>query len=258
MSELIRTFDLMNGEGESYTLTVAYKYNGFLSTASGLGFNKSPKYQKIGNEYEELTSDINQSTIDGEIRFFNPHAYQAFSRFALFCQSPKMTLYYRIPTGLFKKDGSITKIEKSEGGDNLKCKIQFTATTLWYKEFELDTSGNTMSISSDSVVESPCHIKFTPTNTITALSWSQSLDNNVIVTGTLNNISVSPSESLHIRTDTNPYQIYKISNGSKVDLYSKSDFSTSRFILLEKGLNVITFSTSGDIEIEGKTLYETV
>ena len=106
---MIRTFNLMNSEGVAHTLTIANKYNGFLSTVDGLGYEEAPEYQQIGNNYDRLMDNINQGVISGIIQFFNPYEYQAFSRFALFCQDKKLTLYYRTPTGLYKRDGSITK-----------------------------------------------------------------------------------------------------------------------------------------------------
>jgi len=46
---MIRTFNLMNSEGVAHTLTIANKYNGFLSTVDGLGYEEAPEYQQIGN-----------------------------------------------------------------------------------------------------------------------------------------------------------------------------------------------------------------
>lgn len=253
---MIRTFNLMNSEGAAYTLTIANKYNGFLSTVDGLGYEEAPEYQQIGNNYDRLMDNINQGVISGIIQFFNPYEYQAYSRFALFCQDKKLTLYYRTPTGLYKRDGSITKIEKSEGKDSLKVKIEFTATSLWYQEIEQTASGTSITIISESAIESPCHVTFKPSAAITALTWSHAIDGVTKITGGLTGISVSTSQTLHIRTDTNPYKIYR--NTEATNYYSKSDFSKKRFILLGKGTNVITFNTSGTIGVEGRILYETV
>ena len=46
---MIRTFDLLNSEGQAYTLTISHRYTGFLTTAEGLGFENSPEYVRIGN-----------------------------------------------------------------------------------------------------------------------------------------------------------------------------------------------------------------
>ncbi len=115
----MRQFNLVNGEGQVYTLTVSNKYTGFLATADGLGYEKSNEYQKIGSSFIQLTDSIIQKVISGVVYFFQPYAYQEFSKFALFCQSKDLTLYYRTPTGEYRKDGSITKIEKSEGAKRL-------------------------------------------------------------------------------------------------------------------------------------------
>lgn len=254
----IRQFDLINSEGEVYTLTVANNYTGFLTTVEGLGYDHSPEYQKVGSEYERLTDGINQKTIAGVIRFSDPYSYQNFSKFALFCQDKDLTLCYRTPTGLFKRNGEVSKIEKSEGGDCLKAKIEFVCSSLWYKEYDL-TAANASSISviSDSLIESPCHVLITPSAAITSASWTTYIDEVTDITGALSSIEVGTSETLHIRTDTNPYRIYKSGN-TETDLYSKSDFSKKRFMLIKKGVNRITFGFTGNIGIEGKILYETV
>ena len=301
MSIEIRQFNLINGEGETYTLTVSNKYTGFLGIVDGLGYEKSPEYQKIGTEYEQLTNTINQGVIAGTIQFFQPYAYQEFTRFARFCQDNDLTLYYQIPTGLFLKKGSITKIDKSEGNDSLRVKVEFTPKTLWYQEIEQkstqafngaiqhqeevtdpDTGVTTIqyvisgysfefdgvSVISDSNIESPCHFAIKMPAYTGNLTWTQEVDGTQVMTGTLSNITLSDGDVLHIRTDTNPYRIYKESSqGVQTDLYSKSDFSTKRFPFIYKGVNTLDVSQvtladiSGDdnyLSIEGKILYETV
>lgn len=260
MNTAIRQFNLIDSEGQAYTLTVANRYTGFLTSASGLGYEKTSDYQKIGNDYEPLTDNINQGVISGVIRFFNPHAYQFFSKFALFCQDKNLTLLYRTPTGEYRRKGSITKIEKSEGEDLLKVKIDFTATSLWYQELKRKTNAAALSVKSESVIESPCCLSFTGvTKSNATLAWSQSLNNTSIMTGELDGVTIAATDTVYIRTDTNPYQIYKVSSGgTKTDLYGKSDFGTKRFPMLYKGVNVFTVTGATEISIEGRVLYETV
>ena len=277
MSLEIRQFNLINSKREIYTLTIPDKYTGFMTTADGLGYEKSPEYQKIGNEFTQLTSSINQSVITGVIQFFQPHAYQNFTAFAAFCQDDDLTLYYRTPTGEFKKKGSVTKIDKSEGTDSLKVRITFTAETLWFNEIHRATSGgytqdnvtwSVVSVNSDSLIESPCHIwaSVPQGQTLTEVEWryfhnpADAYSDDYDINGVLSDITLEPGDTLHIRTDTNPYRIYKTdSNGVETDLYAKSDFSTKRFINLQKGINLVKFRGNFLSQgIEGRILHETV
>ncbi|MCR5098755.1 MAG: hypothetical protein K6B14_07400 [Lachnospiraceae bacterium] len=260
MSIEIRQFNLVNSEGETYTLTLSNKYTGFLGVVDGLGYEKSPEYQRIGSELVQLTDLINQKVISGTVQFFQPHAYQEFTRFAWFCQDNDLTLYYQIPTGLFLKKGSITKIEKSEGSDSLKVKIDFTPKTLWYREIKRDIAAASLMIISESAIESPCCLSFKGvTVTENDFSWSQKVDNTTIMTGTLKDVTIAATDTVYVRTDTNPYQIYKIdAENVKTDLYAMSDFSTSRFPLLYKGNNEFIVTGASEITVEGRELFETV
>ena len=260
MSIEIRQFNLINGGGETYTLTVSNKYTGFLGVVDGLGYEKSPEYQKVGNEYTQLTDTINQGVISGVIVFFQPHAYQNFTKFARFCQSDDLTLCYQIPTGLFMKKGSVTKIEKSEGNDSLKVKINFTPRTLWYQDISAEIADSSLTIHSDSLVESPCCLSFSGVAvTDSTLEWSQEVNGVEIMTGALGGVTIDATDTVYIRTDTNPYQIYKVdSENVKTDLYAKSDFSTARFPLLYMGENEFIITGASSIKVEGKLLYETV
>lgn len=255
----MRTFNLVNGEGQVYTLTVSNKYTGFLATADGLGYEKSNEYQKIGSSFTQLTDSISQKVISGVVYFFQPYAYQEFSKFALFCQSKDLTLYYRTPTGEYRKDGSITKIEKSEGADSLKVKIEFTPVSLWYQSFKEVSTNGSIKIYSESQIESPCCLSFKGiTKNNETLAWSQNHDDVEIMTGELDNVTIAATDTVYIRTDTNPYKIYKMSQGVEGDLYGKSDFATKRFPILYKGVNEIIVTGASEITVEGKILYETV
>lgn len=260
MSMEIRQFNIENSEGEVYTLTVSNKYTGFFGVVDGLGYEKKPEYQKVGNEYIQLTDPINQKIISGTIQFFQPHAYQAFTKFAQFCQDNDLTLYYQIPTGLYMKKGSVTKIEKSEGADSLKVKIDFTPKTLWYQNISRTVNTSPLNIMSDSLIESPCCLSFKGVTVDNGtLEWSQEVNGNEIMTGALNNVTIEPTDTVFIRTDTNPYQIYKVdAEETKTDLYEKSDFSTDRFPMLYKGENQFTVTGATKITVEGHELYETV
>ena len=256
----MREFNLINGEGKTYRLTVSNTYTGFLGAVDGLGYKRSPEYQKIGTDYEEISDSIEQSVINGQIIFFQPHAYQDFTSFAMFCQNKDLTLYYQIPTGTFLRKGSVTKIEKSEGGNELRAKIEFTAKSLWYQEIEETIEDDELTVSMNTLIDSPCCLSFTGiTRSNATLAWTQKLDNVQIMTGELDGVTIVATDTVYIRTDTNPYQIYKVSSGgTKTDLYDKSDFGTKRFPYLQKGENTFIVTGASKLTVQGRILYETV
>lgn len=260
MSIGIRQFNLENSEGEVYTLTVSNKYTGFMTMADGLGYEMSPDYQKVGTEYERLADNINQGIISGSIHFFQPYAYREFSKFALFCQDKDLKLYYRTPTGQFKRNGMISKIERSEGSDSLNVKVTFTATSLWYQEFKESVSDDSITVISESALDSLCEISFKGlTITNGDLEWSQKLNNTQVMSGKLSGVTIAATDTVYIRTDKNPYEIYKVNSGGvRTDLYSKSDFSTKRFPLIYKGVNEFIVTGASEIVIKGRILYEAV
>lgn len=251
-----RTFDLINNDGVAYTLTYVDSFTGFMYGVNGLGTEHKATYQKIGDEYALTRDEINQGKISGSIFFMSAYPYQEYLRFSNFCQDNQLQLHYRTPAGDFYRDGTVSKIEKNENGGAMKVKVVFTCSSLWYKDISNTATGNIIEINSESSKESPCHISFKPSSTITALSWAQSVDGVSVITGGLSSINVTDTQTIHIRTDTNPYKIYR--DTESTNYYSKSDFSTGRFVLLKKGVNTLSFSVNGTIEIEGRILYETV
>lgn len=260
MSIEIRQFNLVNSEGQTYTLTVANKYTGFLGEVDGLGYERDNDYKKLGDEYVKVTSGSKQSVIEGVIQFFQPRAYQEFTAFARFCDDKELILYYQIPTGTYLKKGEVTKIEKSEGADSLKVKIIYTANTMWYQQIEAEIADDSLTVMSDSKKESPCCLAVTGlTVDNSSVSWVQSVNDVVTMTGALDEVTLASTDTLYIRTDTNPYRIYKTdSNNVETDLYGKSDFSTGRFPFLYKGENVFTITGASNIAVKGLILYETV
>lgn len=256
MSIEIRQFNLVNSAGQTYTLTVANKYTGFLGEVDGLGYERDNEYQQIGDRFLRISENTKQGVINGIIQFFQPRAYQEFTAFARFCDDKDLTLYYQIPTGTFLKGGEVTKIEKSEGDDSLKVKIEFTSTTLWYQDMDISVSDDSITVISDSKKECPCCLSFSG---VTTASWVQSVNGVQVMTGALENVTFAETDTIYIRTDTDPYKIYKVDENDVVtDLYEYSDFSTSRFPLLYEGENVFTITGAANISVKGQSLYETV
>ncbi len=261
-----RQFNLVNSLGETYRLTIAARYGAaFIHDITEMGSESSSEFQQIGNQFGIISDRINQKNITGVIRFFQPRAYENYAKFILFAQHKPLMLYYRTPAGEFWRDGIITKIDKSENADVLQATIKFSATSLWYQHFEIDGT-TSAEINSESVNQSGCHI--TITGAMAAPAWAQTIDGETVITGALedktvdgNTVSaaISAGESLHIRTDTMPYQIYKIDgNEDRTDMYINSDWSTERFCLIGYGDNEISCAGAESIKVEGRIEYETI
>ena len=252
----MRQFSLSNKSGEVYRLN---DLKWFFHNPGGLGFSRNMTFQKIGNNYEILQDGYNQEAVTGEIRFKSDSvsdAYHKYSAFARFIQDTPLVLHYRVTDREYLLDVIVSSVDKSEinVSSGMNVKITIMPLSLWYQKIEQSASGTFISVDSDSAIESPCHVAITPASAITALTWSQTVDGVTAITGGLSGMS-SSAAAIHIRTDTNPYRIYR---GTSTNVYSKSDFSKKRFILLQKGVNVITFNVSGTITLEGRVLYETV
>lgn len=263
-----RQFNLINSLGETYRLTLTERYGaGFLYDVTGLGSEEETSYQRVGNRFGILTDKINQKTITGAISFSQPRAYESYTKFGLFCQHKPLKLYYRTPAGEFWRDGIISAIEKSENADSLKATVSFEATSLWYRTFEIEGT-TSASIMSESATDAGCHITITAGEVMQSPSWNQSLNGTTIVTGVLETKTIDGSvespkliagETLHIRTDTIPYEIYRINQyGTRKDLYPNSKWDTGRFCLIGYGENIISCASASSIKVEGRIEYETI
>lgn len=252
----MRQFALINSIGETYELN---DVRNFFHDPNGLGFLRNSDYIKLGDRYEMTRDSFEQAAPTGSICFKDEKsstAYDKYAKFTRFIQNIPLTLVYRsdsnhyidvIPESIGK-----TEITKPLG---LDISIGFRALSLWYDKIE--KSGSTsVEILSDSAQESPCDIAIT--GPVTNPIWTQNLNGAQISSGKVT-ATISSGEILHIRTDTNPYRIYKVGSGGTVtDLYASSDFSTSRFIYLKSGKNVIACSGASAIKVSGRILHETV
>jgi len=258
----MRQFSLKNNTGEVYRLN---SFDNFFHEPSGLGFERNATFQKIGSRYEIIQDGFNQTPIKGQIMFksgVTVSAYNRYLQFRNFLQQIPLTLVYRIPGGEFLLDCVPGAVEKSEINSSLGMDvgIELIPLSMWYQDIKKSNNGASVSIISDSLIESPCCLSFSGVTKSNAnLSWSQSVGGVTVTSGTLTGVTIASTDTTYVRTDTNPYQIYKVSSGgTKTDLYGKSNFSTKRFPLLMKGSNTFTVSGASLITIEGKILYETV
>lgn len=251
----MRQFALTNNVGESYELN---DLRNFFHDPNGLGFVRNSAYVKLGDQYEILSDSFEQGAPTGIICFKDEKqssAYAKYAEFSRFMQKIPLTLIYRSDKDhrIRVVPESVTKSEISKPL-GLEISITFRALSLWYDQVE--KSGVTsVSIQSGSVRESPVHIAIK--GPINNPIWTHNLNGTEIATGKVT-ATIASGQWLHVRTDTNPYQIYREVSGTITDIYADSDFSTQRFMHLREGLNTFTCPGASEIIVTGEEWYETV
>lgn len=262
----MRQFSLTNKSGETYILN---SLDNFFHDPEGLGFSRNTQYQRVGNNYEILKDNFNQMVIGGSIMFKNEHdnpAYNKYLKFANFLQAIPLVLHYRAARGdEYKIDVIPSEVNKTEitSALGLDVGVSLTTTSLWYRDISETKSGNIVYLVSDSAIESPCHIIFnglTIDNSSFLWDWRTTEESSPHF-GTITGVSIASTDTLHIRTDVNPYTIYKLSSSNvKTDLYNKSSFSTERFPFIRKGRNMIytNYGNPSSVTVNARIYYETV
>lgn len=257
----MRQFNLKNSIGEEYRLNSS---DNFFHTPEGLGFRRNATLQKLGTTYRIIRDGFSQTPITGQIMFKSDaqaSAYKRYLQFKNFLQEIPLTLVYRIPGGEFCMDCLPSTVEKTEINSALGMNIgiELTPLTMWYQEASQSANGTSVTVVSDSLNESPCTLSFSGVVKSNAnLTWTQTVNGSTVMTGTLKSVTIGATDTVIVRTDTDPYQIYKDSNGTYTGLYQFSDFTTKRFPFIQKGVNVFTVADATKISVKGWILYETV
>lgn len=277
----MRTFKLIDKDGNQYNITT--KNSIFFYGIDGLGYSNDAKFQRIEDRYAVLSNVIKQGVVKGTIRFWQPGAEQAYFDFAQFCQNEPIQMEYNPGHGIFKRDGLITQITRSDGkGDSLEVEIEFSAQTPWYKiisqhndghitggkvyDYEYDYTysaavANTVSVDSDSFQSSP--VKLIIYGPATNPAWRYYLNNILQVSGKING-SVLANHKLIIDTTSIPYSIKQFDMlGNEVsDMYQQSDFSTDRFVRFGRGRNTVSVTADNtnvlNVGVEAQIEYATV
>ncbi len=277
----MRTFRLYDNDGNRYNLTS--RDHLFFYAIDGLGFEQSAEFQRIEDRFALLESHIEQATIEGTIKFWQPEAELQYFNFAQFCQNQPIMMDYNNNYGTYSRRGIITKIERGDGdGNELLIKIQFKAQTPWYKEIieynpgtesggkvynysydytYLKGGKNTITIDSDSYQSSP--VKLVVIGPAINPSWRHYLNGELVTEGKINGI-IGPDNRLIVDTTTIPYRIIQVDALGQLvsDLYQQSDFSTYRFVRFGHGRNTVTFSAdeSNDLNVgvEAQIEYATI
>lgn len=281
MGSAMRTFRLYDNDGNRYNLTS--RDHLFFYAIDGLGFEQSAEFQRIEDRFALLESHIEQATIEGTIKFWQPEAELQYFNFAQFCQNQPIMMDYNNNYGTYSRRGIITKIERGDGdGNELLIKIQFKAQTPWFKEIieynpgtesggkvynysydytYLKGGKNTITIDSDSYQSSP--IKLVVIGPAINPSWRHYLNGELVTEGKINGI-IGPDNRLIVDTTTIPYRIIQVDALGQLvsDLYQQSDFSTYRFVRFGHGRNTVTFSADEsnilNVGVEAQIEYATI
>ena len=252
---------MRNNIGEEYRLNSS---DNFFHTPEGLGFQREATFQKMGARYELVRDGFRQKPVSGQIMFktdATASAYNRYLAFKNFLQEIPLTLVYRVPGGEFCMDCIPNTVEKTEINSSLGMNvgIELLPLTMWYQKI-IQTGTSSTTIISDSAIDSPCCLSFSGVTKSSAdLTWTQAVDGVSVMTGTLKSVTIASTDAVYVRTDKDPYMIYKeTSGGAKTSLYQSSNFNTSRFPFIKKGVNVFSVAGATSMTIEGRILYETV
>lgn len=137
----VRKFWLINGLGNRYDFTIKTKEY-FLSSPTGLGFNKTISTIRLGDEEIVSSEQNDMPTPSGNILFYGKRqqAYQDYEDFIDFIKYTPLRLYYLPPNLLnaYYVDVKILSVEKGEYSTNgyLECPINFYALGLWQNSQE--------------------------------------------------------------------------------------------------------------------------
>lgn len=133
----VREFKLVNEKGQEYSLMDIENYC-LMTNPTGLGITYEREYEKLGNSFIEVFSQIGQEPISGQANF---QKYDNFKKLIDFiAYSKKLKVSYKIPfetgTKEYFKDVNLQLLGKSEKGTNgiISETITFNCLSLWYEE----------------------------------------------------------------------------------------------------------------------------
>ena len=135
----MRTFKLVNANGETYDLTV--KNRSFMHTVSGLGYGRETEFYRIGERFATLSNYLAQQEVRGNVYFGGADNVNDYFAFTKFCENAPLKLLYNPGNGEYLRDGFITKIERSDGENIKGAYVTFICTTPWYKSVNVFNTG---------------------------------------------------------------------------------------------------------------------
>lgn len=216
--------------------------------------------------------------------------YIEYFRFIKFTQDYPLTLLYKpeatnpvVPAN--RRLVRLSKVEKTEINKYgyLDINIELLPLTPWFRP-RVDTDSSTvqqgwdwhwilgsnqnsikwggtestLSISSDSRMDSPCRL--TLNGPATNPKWEHYVNGSLYATGQVN-VTVGSNQKLVIDNTKDPYSILVYNSNGTVasNAYQKSVFETARFLNLQYGSNVVKISNvQGTTMLEAMIYYESV
>lgn len=265
----MRFFKLINSTGDEYDLN---SMEHFFRDVKGMGFDLENTYQRRGRSWITLESNVQQKALSGKIRFKTDAQYRAF---VLFCLAGDMTLVYKHEdTGEeFKRAVQLTSVTKDEKEQTrtYDTAVTFTPLGVWYKEIEATVTPTTevepdeyplpypfryaavakMEISARNEAENDSPAELYIYGPCTNPSWRHYANGVLMTTGGLT-AEIPADDYVVISTAGGECSIVEYDKYDQRvrDLYNTSDFSTKRFIYLQRGRNRIVVSAgSQDVQI---------
>lgn len=262
----MRRFKIVNKKGQEFDLN---RTDAFLTIPERLGVENELIYQDAGRGYINLKSKPNQKNPKGVISFAD---YEQFDEFVQIIRHPPLEFKYSPTEKWYTLICDLEYLKKSEISQDtgrLECDISLKARGLWQEETQVyevgelpsegsktytyeypciyrDNAIGTVTIVNDTEINQPCRIEITGPATNPA--WVVYKDGVAKATGLVND-ELSECEKLIVdNTDPSNYEIavYSLSNDFIRDVYALSDFSTTRFVELVPGQNLISFSNALD------------
>lgn len=270
-----RTFRLVNGNGVSYDITSKQT---FFHEPSGLGFSKSNTYHQVGSRFILVNSQPEQISVQGSVAFLGDDPYGEYFKFVSFCQIEPLYLFYTPDPDLdpaastsgrtYRLPVTVSRIDKSEilKEGYLDCSITFEALSPWIRYIDLDNGDQATKVEplvwgitwgvrfgfnpfsegivSDGNTASPARL--TIRGPITNPTWSLYVNGNKVSDGAFDTAThgdfvLAEGENLVIDNTVTPYSITKVNTvtGEVENVYQKTDFTTTRFINLNPGRNIV-------------------
>lgn len=260
---------MINSTGDEYDLN---SLEHFFRDVKGMGFDLENTYQRRGRSWITLESNVQQKALSGKIRFKTDAQYRAF---VLFCRAGDMTLVYKHEdTGEeFKRAVQLTSVTKDEKEQTrtYDTAVTFTPLGVWYKEIEATVTPTTevepdeyplpypfryaavakMEISARNEAENDSPAELYIYGPCTNPSWRHYANGVLMTTGGLT-AEIPADDYVVISTAGGECSIVEYDKYDQRvrDLYNTSDFSTKRFIYLQRGRNRIVVSAgSQDVQI---------
>lgn len=273
---------LINGQGTEYNLLDRSLSPGF--QIEGFGYEDSTEFMAIGDNFIPLQESSEQGMLESTLLFMDGSDKKYFE-FVKFARHDPLTLLYGNRNGDFYipcRLRSISKVDQlgirrypapmalAQTGKPYKIEVaEYTPAPTsagkiypyTYPYTYSDDNVNTLSIKSDSYLDSPCILTIygQAVNPI----WRHYSNGILVETGAYSG-TIPEGHYLVIDAKSVPYSIIEYDSAGRIvaDRYALCDFSTERFMHANEGRNRYVVSHDGvnnlQLKMEAHIQYETV